>query len=88
DKESVLRTFKCVYHFLDKYLTDDDKEILGFGAIFIEHLLCKVIRWKNLLLKGGLHAIIEAMLAEANADEAENYPAPLSISCEELYNLI
>lgn len=37
--------FACFYDYLDEFLTNDDKAILNFGTIFVEHLLCKVARW-------------------------------------------
>lgn len=37
--------FMCVYNYLDEHLSPGDKATLGFGAIFVEHLLCKVSRW-------------------------------------------
>jgi hypothetical protein len=43
---AVRAAFFCVYYWLDYYLSDRDKKVLGFGAIFTEQLLCKVGRWK------------------------------------------
>lgn len=41
--------FLIVYSHLDEHLSAEDKEILHFGVIFVEHLLCKVSRWKTRL---------------------------------------
>ncbi|KAJ7238532.1 hypothetical protein B0H12DRAFT_1025713 [Mycena haematopus] len=46
---AVRAAFFCFFSWLDHFLTEDDKEVLGFGTIFVEHLLCKVGRWKKQL---------------------------------------
>ncbi|KAJ6505108.1 hypothetical protein C8R45DRAFT_817527 [Mycena sanguinolenta] len=46
---TVRAAFFCFYSWLDHFLSDEDKTTLGFGAIFAEHLLCKVGRWKKRL---------------------------------------
>ncbi|KAK0430784.1 hypothetical protein EV421DRAFT_1721178 [Armillaria borealis] len=42
DIASVVAAFAIVHDFLDEYLSEDDKEILGFnegfGTVFVEHL--------------------------------------------------
>ncbi|KAF8194812.1 hypothetical protein K438DRAFT_1587827 [Mycena galopus ATCC 62051] len=48
---AVRAAFFCFYAWLDHFLTKADKEVLGFGLIFAEHLLCKVGRWKKRLYK-------------------------------------
>ncbi|KAF8174837.1 hypothetical protein K438DRAFT_1980029 [Mycena galopus ATCC 62051] len=48
---AVRAAFFCFYAWLDYFLTKADKEVLGFGPIFAEHLLCKVGRWKKRLYK-------------------------------------
>ncbi|KAG6850293.1 hypothetical protein H0H93_015235, partial [Arthromyces matolae] len=42
---SVQSAFMSVYNHLDSFMTAEDKADMGFGAIFVEHLLCKVSRW-------------------------------------------
>jgi hypothetical protein len=46
---AVRAAFFCFYSWLDHFLTEKDKDALGFGTIFAEHLLCKVGRWKKRL---------------------------------------
>ena len=41
--------FVAVYDHLDNHLSTEDKKILHFGTIFVEHILCKVSRWGKLL---------------------------------------
>ncbi|KAF8187258.1 hypothetical protein K438DRAFT_1595621, partial [Mycena galopus ATCC 62051] len=48
---AVRAAFFCFYAWLDHFLMKADKEVLGFGPIFAEHLLCKVGRWKKKLYK-------------------------------------
>lgn len=45
----ALTAFKCVHDHLNLHLSERDKEILDFGPIFVEHLLCKISRWDNRL---------------------------------------
>jgi hypothetical protein len=46
---SVRGAFTCVYKFFEENLTEQDKSLLYFGPIFMEHLLCKLPRWKTRL---------------------------------------
>ncbi|KAF9028348.1 hypothetical protein BDZ89DRAFT_986805 [Hymenopellis radicata] len=81
-ERDVIRAFKCVYDYLDHYLSAGDKETLGFGAIFVEHLLCKVIRWSNLLTHANLREQVDKMLADIAAGHdwrGEHYPLPLHV---------
>ncbi|KAJ7173157.1 hypothetical protein C8R46DRAFT_1344751 [Mycena filopes] len=46
---SIVSAYMVVYSHLDTYLCADDKQRLGFGALFVEHVLCKVGRWEGRL---------------------------------------
>jgi len=46
-----------VYNHLDQFLTEDNKKILGFSPIFVEHLLCKVVRWESRLVEGKVSSL-------------------------------
>lgn len=46
-RRQVRAAFLCVYLYLDHHLSPVHKTKLGFGAIFVEHLLCKVVRWSK-----------------------------------------
>ncbi len=50
--------FECIWEHLNTFLSDSDKNDLGFSPIFVEHVLCKVVRWSNYydtgVKKGGL----------------------------------
>ena len=41
---SVQGAFGCIYHFFEEHLTEQDKLLLLFGPIFMEHILCKILR--------------------------------------------
>ncbi|KAI0042409.1 hypothetical protein FA95DRAFT_1477574, partial [Auriscalpium vulgare] len=41
----VQAAFKCVYDHLNNHLTQEQKAELHFGVIFVEHILCKIVRW-------------------------------------------
>ncbi|KZV59253.1 hypothetical protein PENSPDRAFT_595826 [Peniophora sp. CONT] len=47
----VQGALQLVYNYLDTVLTDDEKEQCDFGVIFLEHLLCKVSRWRSMFAK-------------------------------------
>ncbi|KAJ6598797.1 hypothetical protein B0H10DRAFT_1647885, partial [Mycena sp. CBHHK59/15] len=44
---AVRAAFFCFYSWLDYHLTEEDKQVLHFDAIFVEQLLCKIGRWKH-----------------------------------------
>ena len=43
---SVQGAFTCIYCFLEEHLTEQDKSLLFFSPIFVEHVLCMIPRWK------------------------------------------
>ncbi len=47
----VRDALRCVYDSLDNKLSSDDKRMLRFNAIFVEHLMCKVSRWEKMFPK-------------------------------------
>lgn len=65
--------------------------MLGFDAIFVEHLLCKVIRWKNLLMTAGLLGVVDDILSRTLEEgynwRTDAYPLPLHIDRRELYDM-
>ena len=56
--------FTCIYQFFEENLTEEDKSILFFGPIFMEHLLCKLPRWKTHLSDEGAEGRLEALVAK------------------------
>lgn len=45
--------FDVVHNWLDGHLSALDKVTLGFSAMFVEHLLCKIARWNGILVREG-----------------------------------
>jgi len=45
---AVKPAFQMFYNFLDKALTAEQKQIIGFDYIMVEHTLCKMARLKVL----------------------------------------
>ena len=81
--KAVRRAFACVYFFLHNNLSEEDKRTLGFGTIFVEHLLCKIARWTVRLRKAG--TLYEKMLMVLKAAKNDpKYPVPLHLSREDL----
>ncbi|KAF5314358.1 hypothetical protein D9619_011737 [Psilocybe cf. subviscida] len=86
--------FTALYDHLDHFLSNSDKEILGFDPLFLEHVLCKVARWSSRLQSSkangdvlSLHAL-STHLADhlpvwASGENEQNHlaiPFPLTIS--------
>jgi hypothetical protein len=92
--------FQCVYIHLQDNLSDDDKEILGFGVIFVEHVLCKVARWEDRYntameasyktfqdLTTDLHTIA-VWMRDQNKFDPKAFPFPLALDPSQLRLLI
>jgi hypothetical protein len=92
----VLEAFRAVYHHLDQSLSPDDKVTFGFdrglGVIFVEHLLCKVVKWAgrfpkrkevNLFQIGqdAQNALDKPWVRGANSGDqtGKKYPIPLKL---------
>jgi hypothetical protein len=88
---SVRGAFTCIYHFLEEHLTEQDKTLLYFGPIFMEHILCKIPRWKSRLADEDAGSRLEELTAKeieknhpwiSGEDVMTNlaFPTPLTIS--------
>ncbi|KAF8207891.1 hypothetical protein K438DRAFT_1814542 [Mycena galopus ATCC 62051] len=87
--------FEVYYNHLDSFLSKEDKELIGFGAIFAEHLLCNDQRWSeryNAAMTTSLLAFAREQLASwtagANLANHTHFPFPLGINKQELENVI
>ncbi|KAJ2920834.1 hypothetical protein H1R20_g16261, partial [Candolleomyces eurysporus] len=78
--------FNLVYSHLDQTMSNEDKEMIGFSSIFVEHLLCKVVRWDRRLNQDGssqtLRSLAEEVLKKSGAGivEPDPFPCPLSLA--------
>ena len=99
DCTSVRCAFGCVYGHLERYLTDDDKQLLGFSTIFVEHVLCKVVRWNNRLScemepSSSLDKIAKQLScvydweSGQNQTDASAFPFPFEASLEDIDQII
>jgi hypothetical protein len=68
---SVRGAFTCIYQFFEEHLTAQDKSLLSFGPIFIEHLLCKLPRWKGRLADEDAEGRLETL---AGIEVEKNHP--------------
>ena len=64
--ETVYAAFGCVHDHIDNNISDADRDLLGFGTLNAELILCKVGRWSShltqakmgeYLAKGAVQAI-------------------------------
>ena len=88
---SVRGAFTCIYQFFEEHLTAQDKSLLFFGPIFVEHLLCKLPRWKGRLADEGAEGRLETLagieiekncpwMSGQNVLSSKAFPVPLLIS--------
>ena len=85
---------KIIYDHLDRHLTVEDKRIFGFSYIFVEQVLCKIVRWDYRLRQGNagsLQSIADSnsvmvgaknWVAGENATNYKKLPFPLVIDEE------
>ncbi|EIM83907.1 uncharacterized protein STEHIDRAFT_45107, partial [Stereum hirsutum FP-91666 SS1] len=45
NRDHVRVAFRAFYDHLDQHLSLEMKAVLGFGTLFVEHVLCKHKRW-------------------------------------------
>ncbi|KAJ6540748.1 hypothetical protein B0H19DRAFT_916248, partial [Mycena capillaripes] len=72
---AVRAAFISFYSWLEHFLSDEDKQKVHFGTIFVEQLLCKVGRWKNRLQQMGkqnLSAMAEKLFEGDSWIKGEN----------------
>ncbi|KAK7041038.1 hypothetical protein R3P38DRAFT_2512186, partial [Favolaschia claudopus] len=85
DPLATRAAFLCVYNHLNTHLSEDDKEKLGFGVIFCEHVLCKVQRW-NFRYDNSWNGIatrfadLAAALFQNEATECLPFPLRMAVS--------
>ncbi|KAJ7582350.1 hypothetical protein C8J56DRAFT_793166 [Mycena floridula] len=83
----VRSAFRCVYDFLDHNLSAEDRHILGFSAIFVEHLLCKVSRWEKAFPSRDT-VKLEQIAQLAKEMTQEDFPLPTSVDRKTLADWI
>ncbi|KAF7974474.1 hypothetical protein HWV62_12124 [Athelia sp. TMB] len=82
---AVRAAMTLIYRHLEVNMTEADKTDLGFGAIFVEHVLCKCTRWDSRLksLKSrsmrqfAASIVPEAFMPGANKTDSKKFPFPL-----------
>ncbi|KAJ8079431.1 hypothetical protein PM082_021947 [Marasmius tenuissimus] len=98
--EEVRLAFRCVFDFLDHQLRPEDKAILDFNAIFVEHLLCKVTRWEKAFPAKANHTLRTmaentrnsrsevAVSQPGETATARSFPFPLEVDRKQLLTWI
>lgn len=71
---AVRCAFDCVFSHLDQYMTDADKKLAGFGTIFVEHILCKIVRWADRYGKDDQGNLILGSLSQKATQEQQALP--------------
>ena len=94
----IRAAFTSFYDHLDAHLTAADKAELHFGAMFVEHLLCKISRYQSIFLKDPLAGTVTLVslgeiaqqkqgsgwVSGANALDCTKFPIPLNVNRDEL----
>ncbi|KAJ7165358.1 hypothetical protein C8R46DRAFT_305997 [Mycena filopes] len=96
DPIGIRVAFEVYYSHLESFLSEDDKELVGFGAIFAEHLLCKDQWWNEryyaAMNKTSLLAFARGAIASwtpgANLTDHAHFPFPLGVGTQELQTVI
>ena len=97
--EWVRAAFSIVHDHLDEHLSAEDKETLRFGAMFVEHVLCKITRYQykcRALQRTFTSMGIDAQTKQtgwtrgANKDDTTGlvFPIPLTITTAKMQCLI
>ncbi|KAJ3529721.1 hypothetical protein NMY22_g8884 [Coprinellus aureogranulatus] len=67
-------------------MSEEDKKAVGFSALFVEHLLCKVVRWDRRLKDDGANFTLGSRAQEILEDvqkgiePAISFPCPMTIA--------
>lgn len=94
----IRAAFLAFYDHLDLHLSDTDKKELHFGAMFVEHLLCKISRFHGILARDKLmkektlvsmgaveeQAQGDTWFKGCNTKDYELFPIPLAPDADEL----
>ncbi|KAJ7231690.1 hypothetical protein B0H12DRAFT_1239877 [Mycena haematopus] len=96
DPIAIQVAFQIVYGHLDRWMTASDKEYFGFGAIFVEHLLCKVKRWMerynamptDLLKWAKAHVSGKRWVQGSNITDPASFPFPNDVNEEWVQQVI
>ncbi|PPQ74217.1 hypothetical protein CVT24_001131 [Panaeolus cyanescens] len=81
---AVFAAFTTLYQHLDRSLSDSDKQVIDFGPMFLEHLLCKVSRYAHRWT--GFTAL--AKDKEKEDVDSTTFPFPLVLSQDGLQAII
>ncbi|KAJ7080375.1 hypothetical protein B0H15DRAFT_933240 [Mycena belliarum] len=91
--------FQVFYDHCDRFLSTQDKVSLGFGAIFVEHVLCKVQRWRERYKEGPGTTTLDRFALSlldsapqwvpgANLNNPTCFPFPPGIETQQLEHVI
>jgi hypothetical protein len=66
---AIRAAFMCFYHWIDHFMTQEDKDAVSFGTVFVEQLLCKIGCWQHRLMHMAQYNLAEQ--ARLLFDDAE-----------------
>ncbi|KAJ6558919.1 hypothetical protein B0H10DRAFT_1742922, partial [Mycena sp. CBHHK59/15] len=58
-RDQIQGSYICFHNFLERFLTQADRDVLGFHPPFTEHLLCKTPRWDKLWAKDKSATLVQ-----------------------------
>ena len=90
----VRAAFQCIYDHFDLHLSPEDKVELDFGVIFVEHILCKLVRWQGRFKAANIGVDLTSMAQKASSpwvsgknredSTGQLMPVPMTASKEQL----
>ncbi|KAF8188550.1 hypothetical protein K438DRAFT_2019292 [Mycena galopus ATCC 62051] len=95
-RDQIRASYICFHHFLEHFLIQEDRDLLGFHPPFTEHVLCKIPRW-NQMLKSDKSATLEEIAAQLgslpwksgqNLTDATSLPLPVVVNRVDLENAL
>lgn len=73
--------FDLVYRHIATTMSKEDQDMIGFSTIFVEHLLCKVIRWDRRLKEDGCNQTLNSLLDMALEAKAKGMVPEIAFPC-------
>ncbi|KAJ3498673.1 hypothetical protein NMY22_g19584 [Coprinellus aureogranulatus] len=63
-------------------MSEEDRRSIGFSVIFVEHLLCKIVRWDRRLREDGCQYTLDSLMEKALEDEANGVVPDVPFPCD------
>ncbi|KAJ7340791.1 hypothetical protein DFH08DRAFT_963644 [Mycena albidolilacea] len=90
--DQIQGSYICFHNILERFLTQEDKDEVGFHPPFSEHVLCKTPRWNNYLVADQSDSLVQMAgqlehvlwVSGANLRDPSAMPFPLFPTLQDL----